>query len=557
MLQDQYRCHSPTMDTPTPQSPPALRASSPSPSTSPTPALFACPPLERSVSTASSASNFSARSSMSRSEASAARRRGYVRPQPTGFAESAKSRESVMSLGSITHLQHYFARTGLLDGKGGQLLSSKSKKPPRLSGTTSMSDEGSSDLFLSPTSISDRDSTYSSMRSSPEVFPYDQGVYPHGGIVESPIDERDENSAFDANDAIMLPPTVSTYQHRVKYVAPPPDLDELRNELYETLKEAKAVLKEAGKEEDEPTPELDVIPANGEIEGEQQAAQSPSSPKGHGWYEIQGMHILDLVTLAIRAAKMYYTAHDQPGRLSAIKSERKIRAELLGVLDVLRRMATRKFAGGMRVEERETMEHWAEGVESMLHQEAEMERLDTEERKGWRWIQDDWSGGERERELAFMKSFDPSPDTLPPWTLMEEGTELPTPFLKEMQNGLRLDLLHNEFVRKSRRPFGYISDHHTDTLKPYRCADNLRYWIKAAELRWEIVLKVDVMGVVYGQDPQAWKAFDEEILRWSSKVRKELTVDLQEGPSSKRGSMVGSSKGEDLREKESVQASST
>ena len=412
--------------------------------------------------------------------------------------------------------------------------------------------KGSADLYLSPTSISDRDSTYSSMRSSPEVFPYDHGAYANGGIVESPIHERGEHSELEGNDAIMLPPTVSTYQHRVKYVAPPPDLEELRSELYETLKEAKSVLQYAGKDNDEPAPQMNTLSLNNEGVLEGPLAQSPPSPKGQGWYEIQGLRILDVVTLAIRAAKMYYTAHDQPARLSAIKSERKIRAELLGVLDVLRRMATRKFAGGMRTEERETMERWAEGVEIMLGQEAEMERLAAEERKGWQWIQEDWTGRERERERAFMKSFDPNPSTLPAWTAIEEGTELPTPFLKEMQNGLRLDLLHNEFVRKSRRPFGYISEHHTDTLKPYRCADNLRYWIKAAELRWEIVLKVDVMGVVYGQNAEAWKGFDQEILRWCGKVRAELTVDLREGPSSKRGSMVGSNKGEDMQEKEGI-----
>ena len=33
-----------------------------------------------------------------------------------------------MSLGSIAHLQYYFARTGLLDGKGGHLARSSSKK---------------------------------------------------------------------------------------------------------------------------------------------------------------------------------------------------------------------------------------------------------------------------------------------------------------------------------------------------------------------------------------------------------------------------------------------
>lgn len=48
-----------------------------------------------------------------------ARRRGYVRPQGTEFSKSARSRNSVMALGSIAHVQYFFARTGLLEGKGG------------------------------------------------------------------------------------------------------------------------------------------------------------------------------------------------------------------------------------------------------------------------------------------------------------------------------------------------------------------------------------------------------------------------------------------------------
>jgi hypothetical protein len=51
-----------------------------------------------------------------------------MRPQGTNFADSARNRDSVMSLGSIAHMQYYFARTGLLDGKGGQLAKGDMKK---------------------------------------------------------------------------------------------------------------------------------------------------------------------------------------------------------------------------------------------------------------------------------------------------------------------------------------------------------------------------------------------------------------------------------------------
>jgi hypothetical protein len=105
------------------------------------------------------------------------------------------------------------------------------------------------------------------------------------------------------------------------------------------------------------------------------------------------------------------------------------------------------------------------------------------------------------------------------------GTELPTPFLATLQDGLRLVRLHNTLVRRSKRHFEQIKTYHTDTTKPYRCADNLRYWVKAAELRWDIKLDVDVMGVVQGKDAEAWQKFDAAILQWCQGVREEITLE--------------------------------
>lgn len=85
--------------------------------------------------------------------------------------------------------------------------------------------------------------------------------------------------------------------------------------------------------------------------------------------------------------------------------------------------------------------------------------------------------------------------------------------------------LHNTLVRRSKRHFEQIKTYHTDTTKPYRCADNLRYWVKAAELRWDIKLDVDVMGVVQGKDAEAWRKFDAAILQWSQGVREEITLE--------------------------------
>ena len=439
------------------------------------------------------------------------KRRGYVRPQGTDFAESAKSRESVLSLGSIAHLQYYFARTGLLDGKGGRLAKKKDDSRQTL-------DLSSFDTsFLSPNmAASDVDSSYASMGSSPELPAQNLD----GMLLESPVQDDDDEyySDEDEDQARMLPPTVSTYNHREKVIPRPPTLEELKEDLRKALRDASNALEEAK-----------LNPTSAPSSPSQGSNTPGSSKRNQGWYELQGMHILDIITLAIRAAKMYYTAHDQPARLSTIKSERRIRTELLSVMDVLKRMATRNFASGMRTEERVTMENWVAGVYDMLRQEEAMEEEEKKKRASWIWLGDSWTGTDVEREYAFIKSMDPDSATLPAFKSVDQvgDEDLPTPFLEDMRTGLRLVKLHNAVVKKSKRPFGAIDKWHTDFAKPYRPAENLRYWIKAAELRWEVLLSVDVMAVVSGTDRAALKGFEEAIWKWCDKVREEISAELK------------------------------
>src|SRR5437879_3118810 len=87
------------------------------PMTPPSPALTFTPG-ELGYASSDASSDYSARSSLARLDLGGPRRRGFMRPQGTEFSTSARSRESVMALGSIAHLQYFFAKTGLLDGKG-------------------------------------------------------------------------------------------------------------------------------------------------------------------------------------------------------------------------------------------------------------------------------------------------------------------------------------------------------------------------------------------------------------------------------------------------------
>jgi hypothetical protein len=378
--------------------------------------------------------------------------------------------------------------------------------------------------FLTPRVVgSDVDSSYASMGSSPEL--HAQG---HGGLlVESPTQEEDEYFSDEEDDEHphMLPPTVSTYNHREKPIPHPPTLDELKTDLQKGLSDAAKVLEEAKQNSKSPP----TSPSQANRAGSEPLSTAFNESENQGWYELQGVHILDIMTLAIRAARRYYTAHDQPARLSAIKSERRIRAELLSVMEVLKRMATRNFASGMRGEERQTMENWVDSVYDMLKQEEALEEAERKQRASWTWLNGSWEGRGVEREYAFMKSMDPEATSLPDFRSVDDVTDekLPTEFLQDLRTGLRLVTLHNAIVKKSKRPFGAIEKWHTDFGKPYRSAENLRYWIKAAELRWEVVLKVDVMGVVNGTDRAAWKGFEDAIWKWCAKVREEIMTELR------------------------------
>jgi hypothetical protein len=430
-----------------------------------------------------------------------------MRPQGTNFADSAKNRDSVMSLGSIAHMQYYFARTGLLDGKGAQLAKGNMKKKDSNGESGKENIEPSfilgDDFALSSLSIVDGLSSCEVSESG-----YDRSV------MESPTEIQEGMEPWSSPMPPMLPPTVSTYKLKPSYTEPLPDLPVLRRELKEALRDACKVLEEAQKQ-CPPSP------------------STPSTPSSNGedanasFYELQGLQLLDVMTLAIRAAKNYYTAHSDHARLYAIKSERSLRADLYSVLDVLKRMASRSFRGGMRVLELAAFLSWIESIDTLLKQELEIEQREAAERESWMWRDGDWSGKEREREWLFLKSFDPgtSSDPLPQWPeastspSASEAVDIPSDFLIALQDGQRLIRLHNALVARSKRKFGEIKSWHTDMAKPYRRAENLRYWAKAAELRFDVRLALPVQEIVHGE---SWQQFDEAVLKWSRQVREEL-----------------------------------
>lgn len=375
-----------------------------------------------------------------------------MRPQGTDFSDSARHRDSVLCLGSIAALQYYFARTGLLDGKGAQ-MAKDIKIKRRKSG--------------------------------------------------------DEDSDQDANGGhwIMEPPAISTYRHKDPVTEPLPDMPLLRRQLRDALDAAQKALEETIQE----TKEATLPSPSGEGD--------PPEPGTQPWFEAQGIHLLDIVTLSIRQARIYYVTHTHPENLYALRPEKQIRSDLYHVLDILKRMASRDFRGGIRSDEREGIISWIQGIHELLSQEEKQEAEEFERRRRQPWRDGEWLGREREREWLFLNSFDLGPEPLPAW---ESGSEQPSAFLLALSKGLRLISLHNEMVRRSKTPFGKITTFFTDLAKPYRCAENLRFWAKAAELRWEIKLQFDALEVVHGESEEAWLQFDKAVMTWCKGVREEL-----------------------------------
>lgn len=296
-----------------------------------------------STSSLTSSSNLSSVSKATSVSSTSSRRRGYVRPQGATFAPSAKNRDSVMSLGSIAHLQYYFARTGLLDGRSGQFVRKK--------------ENGEYDI--------------------PKL-----SVRPTSTNFESPIEDEGAllwEAAKEDGEDIMLPPTVSTYRSGTQYVPPPPSQQALKRELVDSLENALHALEateSTGKSEETPT---------------------------QGFYELEGLQILDTTTLAIRAARQYYTHHPNPQRLASIKSDPEIRKQLYEVLEVLKKMASRNFAGGLREEERLTILVWVSDIGMMIDREAKLDEDERRKRRQWQWIDDsNWIDDQEGRTLDFL-----------------------------------------------------------------------------------------------------------------------------------------------------------
>lgn len=253
-------------------------------------------------------------------------------------------------------------------------------------------------LMLDTTSIL-QDSTYSSLRSSPDLLAPSESEF----FSESPS-ETEMFDDFDFDESTMLPPTTSTYNPQTKSIALTLDPAILREQLGGAL----AVTKGAWMQ----SPVILEHNKDGE-EGEDQPIALPP-----GFNELQGTELVELATSAIRAAKAYYYTTDSSLLLST-KDDKTLREKFLAILDVLKTMAQRKFEGGVKVAERDAVVRWIGSVEESLA--AEEKAILEMRKKGREWLEGDWEGRDmglshcclfRKNEAQILTFVDRSKPTL-------------------------------------------------------------------------------------------------------------------------------------------------
>ncbi|KAF7729545.1 hypothetical protein EC973_004219 [Apophysomyces ossiformis] len=59
-------------------------------------------------------------------------------------------------------------------------------------------------------------------------------------------------------------------------------------------------------------------------------------------------------------------------------------------------------------------------------------------------------------------------------------------FLRYLADGITLCNAYNNIVKRSRRPFGFINKIHQDTRRTYRAIENLRFFVAACKFRFEL-----------------------------------------------------------------------
>ncbi|RIB24693.1 hypothetical protein C2G38_2167962 [Gigaspora rosea] len=375
-------------------------------------------------------------------------KRGYKKPaKPREFAKSAKKRQSVLALGSITHLQHFYAKRGIIF---------KPKKPKnkqeaeKLSIITNMSD------LLNITEEPD-DFPPTPLPPSPPPLP---------SFITNKLDVETDPDVLLANCHADIQTMLDAWcmvTGEVKAEADPVPVDILAA-IETTTKALQSVKNYSMFKEDLSDDALTKIRAaalevlemvsNLEKEHRDDDTDDSSSEDGHIYKE---------------------------SNYRSLDSQREILRKYLIIVEDCLLFDDKdiypnvSYLRTSTYEERKSNDAPITPPLSPGHPNSD-------------WVDPDHFGDNTiARYHAFLEAHRPSKSKQAPgYTPLPDPCIDKTEFLASLADGKLLCAIYNTIVRRSKRPFGFIDKIHEDTSRTYRATENLKFFIAASKFRFDI-----------------------------------------------------------------------
>jgi len=396
--------------------------------------------------------NFDLNSKRSTMPVHVATRRAYKKPsKPREFAKSAKKRQSVLALGSITHLQHFYAKRGIII---------KPKKPKHI-------EEAEKKLTINTNS-----SYLLQVTEEPDDFP------------PTPLPPS--------------PPPLPTFLTSKLDVEMDPDvlLGNCHADIQAML-DAWCMITGEAKSEQDPVP-VDILAA---VESTTKAVQSIRN------YTMVKDDITDESLAKIRSSALEVlemisdlekTHRDDDTDDSGSEDGHLYKSSNYTSLD----------------KQRATLQKYIQIVEefllfddkeiyppntSYLRTNSDDEKKDSNllsqltpplspGHSNLDWSNPDHFGSDKlARYHAFLEAHRPSKSKrLPDYTPLPDPKSDKAGFFASLADGKLLCTIYNTIVRRSKRPFGFIDKIHEDTLRTYRATENLKFFAAAVKFRFDI-----------------------------------------------------------------------
>lgn len=390
------------------------------------------------------------------------RKRGYQKPtKPREFAKSAKKRQSVLALGSITHLQHFYAKRGIIiKPKKPKHVEEAEKKKMALSINTNVSD------LLKVTEEPEEDLPPTPLPPSPPPLP---------AYITSKLDVETDPEVLLATchgDIQAMIDAWCMVTGEVKAEENPVPVDILAA-IETTTRAVQSVKNYSLFKEDLSTESmskiraaaLEVLEMISDLEQSHRDDDDSSSEDGH-IYKESNFHCLDRqrdilrrYLMVVEECLLFDDSDMYPPNTSYLKNSSVSS-------DDESKQGTAPFTPPL----------------SPGHPNND-------------WVNPDVYGGNVfARYHAFLEAHRPSKSKrYPDYTPLPNPCLDKTEFLASLADGKLLCEIYNTIVKRSKRPFGFIDKIHEDTSRTYRATENLKFFAAAAKFRFE--LKFDEFNV--------------------------------------------------------------